>query len=268
VIEPDRPDDSMLDPATEVDSPESEPFHFESEATHAFERSDEELRALVAEILPAVPVIARLVAREVGIRTDLADLCSVGNLALMEAARTFDPSRATFATYARRKLRWAMLDSVRAETYGRGIYSRARAVAGADRVAGVATAHPPDPSLPESSHARKLRTLIAAQAAALAVGLASPFAEESTSGDGQSGALVAFADPSPEDLVLRHRFSAELAAALQGLPERQRELVTRHYFKGERFDDIAASLGVSKSWASRLHAQAMETLAERLREHR
>ena len=41
----------------------------------------------------------------------------------------------------------------------------------------------------------------------------------------------------------------------------------RNYFGDERFDDIARSLGVSKSWASRLHAQAMRALAERLRDH-
>ena len=63
-------------------------------------------------------------------------------------------------------------------------------------------------------------------------------------------------------------FSRDAKLALSLLPPRQRAIVERHYFGGERFDEIAESLGVSKSWASRLHAQAMAALAERLRNHR
>jgi len=268
VSDADATTDSLLDPTTEVDSPDSEPFYFEDEATQVAERSDADVRALVQEGLPLVSLLAKLVAREVGVTTDLSDLQGVGRLALLEAARTFDPTRASFATHARKRLRWAMLDSVRRETHGRRPSARARAIAGADRVAKVATAHPPDPTLPEASHARRLRALIAAQAAALAVGLAAPFSEDTTSGEGITTKLTSFVDPSPEDLTLRSRFSAELGHALATLPPRQRELVERHYFGEEPFEDIAGSLGISKSWASRLHAQAMEALAKTLREHR
>src|SRR5688572_7901685 len=40
---------------------------------------------------------------------------------------------------------------------------------------------------------------------------------------------------------------------LEGLDAEEREVVRRHYFDGEPLETVAASLNISKSWASRLH---------------
>jgi RNA polymerase sigma factor for flagellar operon FliA len=42
-------------------------------------------------------------------------------------------------------------------------------------------------------------------------------------------------------------------------------LIERHYLRGERFDHVAASLNLSKSWASRLHTRAIGLLTRRLK---
>ena len=73
---------------------------------------------------------------------------------------------------------------------------------------------------------------------------------------------------TPEDEMGAASARDALTRALSTLPERQREIVERHYFEDERFDRIADSMGISKSWASRLHGQAMVALAEALRDHR
>ena len=52
---------------------------------------------------------------------------------------------------------------------------------------------------------------------------------------------------------------------MEALPARERALIERHYFGGEPFDEIAKDLGISKSWASRLHTQAIQALAKALR---
>ena len=36
--------------------------------------------------------------------------------------------------------------------------------------------------------------------------------------------------------------------------------MTKHYFEGKSLQEAGAELGVSKSWASRLHAQAVDQL--------
>jgi RNA polymerase sigma factor for flagellar operon FliA len=261
----DDENDPLFDGPTEADSPESEPAYMADEATREQSLSPAEREALFREGLPLVKPIARTLARELGRLADADELESVGLATLVEILRFFDPSRASFGTFVRRKLRWAMLDSVRRDTHGRSWSARARALEGVDRVAETVLRDKPDPALPESSHARRLRGLLGAQAAAMVVGLTAPFAEEASS-DGPT--VTVAPGESPESLLLRTTVASAIREALGRLPERQRELVERHYFGGERFDDIAASLRISKSWASRLHACAMTTLAEALRDHR
>jgi RNA polymerase sigma factor for flagellar operon FliA len=43
--------------------------------------------------------------------------------------------------------------------------------------------------------------------------------------------------------------------------ERERSLIERHYFDDEQLSTIAEELGVSRPWASRLHARAIRNLA-------
>lgn len=66
--------------------------------------------------------------------------------------------------------------------------------------------------------------------------------------------------PGPGDDLDRARRTARLRAAIAQLPDRPRALVTKHYFEGKSLLEAGAELGVSKSWASRLHAQAVDQL--------
>ena len=66
--------------------------------------------------------------------------------------------------------------------------------------------------------------------------------------------------PTSDARLATSRFAAKLRAAIDGLPERERALVTKHYYEGKNLLEAGAELGISKSWASRLHAQAVEKL--------
>jgi RNA polymerase sigma factor for flagellar operon FliA len=54
--------------------------------------------------------------------------------------------------------------------------------------------------------------------------------------------------------------------ALEGLPDQERFLIRGHYLEGRNFDELAAELGLSKSWASRLHTRALGRMRELLGE--
>src|SRR6185369_4846690 len=101
---------------------------------------------------------------------------------------------------------------------------------------------------------------LAAMAAAITVGLIAP------TGVGEEGehVQVSTAD-NPEEAVSRVELLALVQDALAALPDDEATLVRRHYLEGERFDHVAQSLGLSKSWASRLHTRAMQRLSKRLR---
>ncbi len=57
-------------------------------------------------------------------------------------------------------------------------------------------------------------------------------------------------------------------SAIAERPDAERHLLQRHYFEDVNFDEAARELGLSKSWASRLHARAIEGLARTLKTRR
>jgi RNA polymerase sigma factor for flagellar operon FliA len=210
-------------------------------------------RDLLSQGLPVVQAVSRKLARRLGRHVHVDDLLGIGNAALLEVARSYDPSRANFAAYAATRLRWAILDGLRRETHGRSTAARAAALLASERV-GEAYGEVPEPDAPttiEQDQAR-LDEMLADHAAALAVGL-----------------LATRADPpedvlTPEEELSRAETWRTLRAAVGSLPERERALVERHYFGDEQFDEIARELGISKSWASRLHQQAMSAIRRAL----
>jgi RNA polymerase sigma factor for flagellar operon FliA len=66
--------------------------------------------------------------------------------------------------------------------------------------------------------------------------------------------------PGPADRLDASRMAERLREALAQLPDKERALVTKHYWEGKNLLQAGAELGMSKSWASRLHAQAVERL--------
>ena len=83
------------------------------------------------------------------------------------------------------------------------------------------------------------------------------------------------AEPADESPASNPYAAAELGQLVRrmrqlvaDLPERERVLVELHYFHHEAFQDIAASLGVTKGRISQLHAQALQRLKARLTEDR
>lgn len=216
------------------------------------------MASLVDEARGMIEPLAKSVARQVGYRGELAELCSVGRAALVEAASAYDAARTVFEGFAAKKVRWAMIDHVRKETRGRGISRRATALASSDWVSEAMAEAPADTALPTEESARAaLAGALATHAAAMAVGL---IAARSSRTD-----RIPDSSPDPEAAVEERRTLERLRDAIGRLPDQQRALVERHYFHEERFDRIAESLGVSKSWASRLHAQAIADLGRSLR---
>jgi len=79
----------------------------------------------------------------------------------------------------------------------------------------------------------------------------------------------AIADDSsvtPETLVAARSEAHVLAKAVDRLPERERNIITAHYFEGVQLRAIAKDLGVSEPRVSQLHARAVARLREMMNE--
>lgn len=212
-----------------------------------------------------VDLIARQVARELGRTAELDDLRAMGHQGLLEAARRFDEGRGvTFRRFANYRVRGAMFDGVRKSApLPRRAHARIRALEAALLVAEAASedsaSAAPGSSDPRASE-QKLTEHLADMATAMAVGL---LATPAVGDEGEPSAVDS--SLSPEEAVAEAELRRIVVDALEELPEDERELVRRHYLEGERFDHVAASLGLSKSWGSRLHTRAVARLTKRLR---
>jgi RNA polymerase sigma factor for flagellar operon FliA len=224
----------------------------------------EELRRFESA-LDLVDAIARRIAREVGSGLEMDELLSFGREGLLDASRKFDPERGVpFRGYASFRVRGAILDGVRKSSrLPRRAHQRLRALGAAGRVSEGAAEDAFAPRSPGATAADAERALgdhLAAMATAVAVGLLASTAH------GEEGELVPVdTQASPEEALARAELLAVVRTSIGELPHEEAELVRRHYLEGERFDHVAAELGLSKSWASRLHTRALRRLTEKLR---
>jgi RNA polymerase sigma factor for flagellar operon FliA len=213
---------------------------------------------LIREGLPVAEAVAKRVARRLGGLVQLDELHSIAKLALCDLVRSYDPSRAAFTAYLASKLKWAILDEVRRQTHGRSVTARLNAVMASERFGDAFDielgARDEPPTIDDWQE--RLSAMLCGHAAALAVGLVSR-------GAGVTG--VADAAASPEEHAARAELAARLRRSVEALPERERALIERHYYGGEPFEAIAGDLGISKSWASRLHERAISRIGKALR---
>jgi RNA polymerase sigma factor for flagellar operon FliA len=216
--------------------------------------------------LELVELIARQLLREIGRVAELDDLRAMGHQGLLEAARRFDEGRGvSFRRFANYRVRGAMLDGVRKSSpLPRRAHARIRALEAALLVAEGAAEDAAAASAAVASDPvgadRKLTEHLSDMATAMAMGLLAPTAAGE---DGEP--TVVDAGMSPEEAFAKAELRKLVVEALENLPEDERALVRRHYLEGERFDHVAASLGLSKSWGSRLHTRAIARLTKRLR---
>jgi RNA polymerase sigma factor for flagellar operon FliA len=209
--------------------------------------------------------IARQVRRATGQWTALEELVSYGQEGLLEAARRFDPERGVpFRAYANYRVRGAILDGVRAAaSLPRRVYERLRGLEALSLYSEGAVEDVHAPAARGAGPADAERALadhLAAMATAMAVGLVAPAAHDAHG----ARATVSQAD-SPEEAVAQAELLAVVREHIAELPTEEAELVRRHYLEGERFDAVARDLGLSKSWASRLHTRAIGRLSKRMR---
>jgi RNA polymerase sigma factor for flagellar operon FliA len=215
--------------------------------------------------LQLVDIIARQVMRTLGGAAELDELLSFGREGLWDAARRFDDSRGVpFRGYANFRVLGAIIDGVRSSArLSRRTHERLNGLQAASRVSEGAQEDLASPRAPGSGVAEAEQALgdhLAAMATAMAAGLIAPTAH----GDAGERTLVDTSD-DPEQAYGNAQLLTVIREAIADLPHEEAELVRRHYLEGARFDHVAQELGLSKSWASRLHTRALTRLSKRLR---
>jgi len=212
--------------------------------------------ALLEKYQQLVERTARRLVWRTGMQSAYDDLWSAGALALLEAARRYDPAKgATFATFAEHRVRGAMLDELRSMDH---LPRRLR-----NRTDDMAKAK------------RKIEEAVGREATV------DEIAKELDLEIDEVAGIAALMEPHlPLDSVLHRVTSADdsdanldraetvrrLTRALEGLPERLRMVLALHYDEDLTYREIAKLMQVSEPRVCQLHGDALKKLREEMRE--
>jgi RNA polymerase sigma factor for flagellar operon FliA len=219
--------------------------------------------ARVRDALDLVRVIANSTRTTLQLAMTNDELASFGNEGLLRAARSFDASRGVpFRCWATLRIRGAMLDGVRASgTLPRRVYRRMKQIEAADEIQdALVEEDAARPVVPPAEADLRLSRYVASMATAMALA-----SRDVRHDDVESVAADA---PTPEEQAASAELEVAMKEAVDALPEQDRLVVRRFYFEEASLDEIGKELGVSKSWASRIHTRAVAAITRDLARRR
>ncbi len=204
--------------------------------------------------------LATKIARRFHGRFETEDLIAYGQIGLAKAAAEFDEARgAKFTTYAYYRIRGAIYEGVSKLNWtSRSQYNRLRYQKSADDILERGP-HRSDgwagTSVEEDSD---WLTGVTQQLFA-----ASALTSHTTMGDADQA--VSSDEVTPLLSAEEGEIGGRLRELVNDLPDEARSLITLVYFESRSLQAAAEEIGISKSWASRLHARALQSLAVGLR---
>ncbi|HVW38566.1 MAG TPA: sigma-70 family RNA polymerase sigma factor [Pirellulales bacterium] len=215
---------------------------------------------LIEESQGLVRALAWKIHRGLPSNVDVDDLIGYGQIGLAEAARDFDPSRTgAFSTYAYYRIRGAIYDGLsKMSWFSRARYARLRYAQRANEL--LAADHDAAPRTEQSleDEVHWLRGLVS--------GLAVAYLTTAAAGDEGSGEIsLTDSGPLPPGVLMDRETRRILHELIAELPEQSAALIRATYFEGLTLQEAGQRLGISKAWASRLHARTLEQLGRSLR---
>src|SRR5271168_4006505 len=224
--------------------------------------------ARLLELLPQVRYVARRIHGRLPGHVPFEDLVQAGVLGLLDALRKFDPRRKVqLESYMKFRIRGAILDELRSLDWSpRELRRRARRLEEAEHQ--LRTKLGREASAPELAEAVgvsltqyhrlvwELRGLEVSSLQEIAM-----TTEDGVEQD-QASRLAAPATWNPLTLCAGSERRARLEEAIQGLPEKERMVLTLYYYEELTMKEIGEALAVGESRVSQIHSMALGRLRE------
>jgi RNA polymerase sigma factor for flagellar operon FliA len=230
----------------------------------------EERDRILLEQLPQVRYLARRIHDRLPRRVPLEDMVHAGVIGLIDALNKFDHSKhVQFGSYAKFRIRGAILDSLREMDWGpRELRRKARRVEEAQRKLSLDLSRAPTEVEVAAELHLELREFqqLLTELDGLEVGslrLESPW-------DGKEEDLCDYLTNAPEDTpffqCMRSEMKELLARAVADLPEKEQQVLALYYFEELTMKEVGTVLGIGESRVSQIHSLAVLRLRERLGE--
>ncbi|HSL11527.1 MAG TPA: RNA polymerase sigma factor WhiG [Actinomycetota bacterium] len=241
---------------------------------HAFKSDgdDDARERLILHYAPLVKYVASRVATGLPSSVDQSDLVSYGMFGLIDALNKFEPGRGNkFETYAIPRIKGAIIDELRAMDWvPRSVRFKQREIEKA--LADLEAMLKRQPT--EKELAERLGVSLAELHEVITqVSFVSVLALDETISVGQDrGEQVSLIDTladkglDPTQGVESQETRGLLAAAINGLSEREKIVVTLYYFEGLTLAEIGGILGVTESRVCQIHTKAVGLLRNQLTE--
>jgi RNA polymerase sigma factor FliA len=223
---------------------------------------------LITQHLHLVSAIAAHVQNSIPVHVELDDLVHAGTMGLFDAAIKYrDDKEVAFPTYAKHRIRGAIIDSLRQQDWAsrdlRRRYKQMEAV-----TAELTTKLGRTPTEREMADAMGLDSR---RWQALMVdfrSLNAAAAQLHVQNDEEQIAPEIPAAPthSPDRLLARSELQQKLTAAMKTLPEKYKQVVTMYYENELTMKEIGARLGVNESRVSQIHKSALQRMQNALAE--
>jgi RNA polymerase sigma factor for flagellar operon FliA len=230
----------------------------------------EERDRILLEQLPQVRYLARRIHERLPRHVPLEDLVHAGVIGLIDALNKFDRSKhVQFGSYAKFRIRGAILDSLREMDWGpRELRRKARRVEEAQRKLSMELSRAPTEVEVAAELKLELREFqqLLTELDGLEIGslhLESPW-------DGKDEDLCDYLPNAPEDTpffrCMRSEMKEILERAVADLPEKEQQVLALYYFEELTMKEVGAVLGIGESRVSQIHSLAVVRLRARMTE--
>ncbi len=218
---------------------------------------------LLVEHLPTVRFVARRIHERLPQHVEMDDLVSAGIVGLIDAFAKFDRTKQVqFKSYAQFRIRGAILDSLRTLDWSpRELRRKGRAVEETIRTLTQKLGKAPTEGEIAEGMEMSLTQYqqLLGELKGLEIGSLNMERNED-SGDDE----LAYVAGSPEDeplfRCLKGELKQHLVDAIEGLPEKERLVLTLYYYEELTMKEIGLALGVVESRVSQIHSAAVVRL--------
>jgi RNA polymerase sigma factor for flagellar operon FliA len=220
---------------------------------------------LILEHMPLVTAIAAHIQKSVPVHIELDDLIHAGVMGLFDAATKYrDDKEVAFPTYAKHRIRGAILDSLRQQDWAsRDLRKRYKQMETVTRDLTAKLQRTPTESEVADTMGLSRRRWQALMVDFRSLGAA---AIQQHGSDREELLPEAASAPalSPDQVFARSELRHKLDSAMKDLPKRYRQVVKLYYERDLTMKEIGGLLGVNESRVSQIHKSALERMQSNL----